>query len=508
MPDAACDLLILAPRHELGPDFVSWQPAAARGDFQCATDTVFNAWIELFLDEGVAFPFDDDQRLPAALPESLDPFRAIMIDPERMPEFETGPDADRLRTFQRQGGYLFVPPRLRDDPIRMRGRMLRAVATAGLTRRNPALLRRLQAVPDDRLIGHWLRTLPRQAEILIAADAGWAWGDPVAYHLYWPAEAAAEQFDDPRLLEPVWECVRAGLDPVRWPRGIACGKRFALKYGAHAKDAGVLRRLLAEKQGLAPQGAGEARRHWRHNGIAVNMDLEAPAGADPDQPPARVRDNLWVWCETAGSMGDGDAYLSKASGNPVFAECAVRQLLTTHRWNFAPDLGLWYHLGRPTGPDRESAPWGRGNGWFLYGLRGLLEDLPPAHPARPELTAALRAGLEGLLRWQGPHGLWHNVLDATEATSRQDSCTAWMFTSVYARAFWKGWLRDPRIPAMGERAWQGLKTKLWRGLPIAHCSGTPYMVSRQAYLGWPHGKFLGTAPLLAILELQRMRQSA
>jgi rhamnogalacturonyl hydrolase YesR len=136
----------------------------------------------------------------------------------------------------------------------------------------------------------------------------------------------------------------------------------------------------------------------------------------------------------------------------------------------------------------------------------LLEDLPENHPSRRELVQVLKDGLEGLVRWQGTQGLWHNVLDTAGSDSRQDSCTAWMFTNAYARAYWKGWLRDPRIPEMCEKAWQGLKTKLWRGLPVAHCDGTPYMSSRQSYLSWPHTKFLAGGAMLALIEIWRMRE--
>ena len=144
---------------------------------------------------------------------------------------------------------------------------------------------------------------------------------------------------------------------------------------------------------------------------------------------------------------------------------------------------------------------------MLYGIRGLLEDLPEDHVSREELVDALRDGLEGWLRWQDPYGLWHNVVDEDLAHSRQDICITWMVINTYARAYWKGWLRDERVPAMLERAWAGLKLKIWRGLPIAHCDGTGYVTSRQTYLARPHMRFLSTAALLAFIEMRRMRSA-
>ena len=496
------DLLILAPAHELSPTFTPWQIAGAGYGFRCATDTAFNVWVETFLDEGVWFPFDADGRLPAALPAELAPFKCIVIDPQRRDEFATGTAAETLRQFEREGGFVFYPPAGKGDANHVHAYCLRVIATAGLAQRNPAMAARQHAVEDERLLNHWVRTLPEQAAVLGDADAGWAWGDPTAYHIYWPAEAAAEVLEEPALMEPVWDLVRAGLDRKRWPGRLSCGKRFALKWYERSRDPAVLARVLEEAD-----KPGDHYRHWMVDGLRVNMELQAPADCDPADPPPRVRANAWMWPEVTGNMADGHGFISKVSGNPSYAELAVRQMLAAHRWNFAPDISLWYHIGRPSGPERLSAPWGRGNGWMLYGLRGLLEDLPDAHPDRPALVRMLADELEGLLRQQGRSGLWRNVLDAGPADSREETSCTWMFINVYARAYWKGWLRDPRIPEMCERAWKGLKTRLWRGLPVGHCEGTPYMFGRQGYLSRPQGKFMGTATLLALLELRRMRAS-
>jgi rhamnogalacturonyl hydrolase YesR len=63
---------------------------------------------------------------------------------------------------------------------------------------------------------------------------------------------------------------------------------------------------------------------------------------------------------------------------------------------------------------------------MLYGIRGLLEDLPASHPARPALCRMLAEELEGLLNFQDEQGLWRNVIDAPPAYSRQDSCITWI----------------------------------------------------------------------------------
>jgi rhamnogalacturonyl hydrolase YesR len=143
----------------------------------------------------------------------------------------------------------------------------------------------------------------------------------------------------------------------------------------------------------------------------------------------------------------------------------------------------------------------------MYGVRGVLEDMPLDHPQRAEFQAMLRAGLEGLLRHQRSDGLWHNVVTAKEGESREDCCGAWMYMAIFGRAWWKGWLRDERIPPMLEKAWQGLKTKTWRGLPISQCCGTGYRTSHDAYFLRAHTKFMGMPLMHALVELWRVRGS-
>lgn len=222
-----------------------------------------------------------------------------------------------------------------------------------------------------------------------------------------------------------------------------------------------------------------------------------------------MRNNIWTWPETAAGLGETFGSVSRITGDPRHLERAVTHVLKAHRWLFAPDKKLWYHVGRPDGPDRRSAPWGRGDGWFLYGLRGLLDDLPESHPRRPEVIALLAAGLEGILAAQNRHGLWHNVLDAAEGESRECSSATSYFLHVFARAYWKGWLMDERIPPLVERAWKGLKTKVWDWVQLAYCVGTSHMLSRQGYLSRPHdgSRCSRSTLLLAWIELQRMRQA-
>lgn len=483
-----CDLLILAPAGETKTtDGKPWRRAPFNYEYE--GNERFYGVIEEFVDEGVAFPFDEDQRLPRQLPDCLDPFKCVVIDPARRDEFSTGTNAEKLAEFQRAGGYVCFP---RLDNFHLRMNILRTIVTAGLQRRNPVMLQRLNEYPIAKQEDWWLSIIPEKAR----EYNRYAWGDPVAYHFYWPVTEAAAFYDRPEMTEPVWETMYAALK--NHPDGsINCGKRFALKLYERTGERWILERVIAKTDATLSSA-------WRYRGVLLNQDLQAPEGCSTSDLPPRVRNNIWLWPETAGNLGDSLGYLTKVSGNPAYAELAIKQVLTSHQWCFNRESCIWHHVGRPSGPDPDSAPWGRGCGWMLYGLRGLLEDLPDNHPARPELIRALDEALDGFLRFQDEYGLWHNVVDDPSANSRQDSCITWMALITYARAYWKGWLRDPRVPPMLAKARAGLRSKIWRGLPVAHCHGTSYMTSRQGYLARPHMRFLFAPLLLAEIEFNRM----
>jgi rhamnogalacturonyl hydrolase YesR len=460
----------------------------------------FTFYIRCFVDAGVHFPFGEEDELPSDLPADLSGLRCIMIDPARRAEFA---QTAALHAFERRGGYLYFP----DLSLPMGGslgdleprhRVQRAIVTAGLTTSHPRMIEVLQARDEAKLVEDWKRAAPD--ELGQYARMGGPFHDPPAYITFRAATEAAEYFEDETLAAPVWEFI--SQHAAAYGQSFdSCGGRYLLQLYEKSGD----RRFLEPVINFFAQ-----RKLWRLDGVYLNCDLKIPEGCDADDPPPLVRDDAWTWPETAANIGDTMAYLSKVTDDAQWADCAVTHVLNAHSWLFDEQINLWQHVGRPTGPDRRSAPWGRGNAWFLYAVRGLLDDLPETHEARPQLIEILSAGLEGLLSAQDEHGLWHNVLDAREGESRPCSSATSRFIHVYARAYWKDWLRDERIPIMLERAWNGLKTKVWESQLLAYCVGTSYALDRQVYLSRPHDsiRVSRSSLLLAWMEMQRMRQAS
>lgn len=478
------------------PELLILAPAAAHA--------VYTQNIRCFVDLGVCFPFADDYALPAALPAALDGVRCIMIDPSRRAEFAEAPQAARVAAFQAQGGLLYWPDLqtpaggMVGDSV-VRHAVLRVVNTAGLTLRNPRLLARLQALDESVLIERCKHAAPEELAFYVKRGAPFV--DPVGMWTLPAAVEAAEYFQEPALADPVWQHIAQHYQAFG-RHFDSHGARYLLQYAQRTGDRAPVSHVLQACTERSPWP-----HLWRVNGVFVNCDLKVPEGADPDEPPPAVRAQAWTWPENSLVIGETYPMLTAATGDPRFLDVAVRHLRGAHHWLFEPQSRLYWHVGRPAGPDRRSAPWARGDSHFLWGVRCVLDQMPETHPQRRDLVDMLRLNLDGLLHVQNTDGLWLNVLDATPEESRTCSSATSQFIRVYARAYWKGWLRDDRIPPMLERAWQALKTKIWDSCYLGYCVGTSHGLSRQCYLARPHDSFRASRSsiLHAWIELQRMR---
>jgi hypothetical protein len=471
-----------------------------------APHVVYSNCVRQFVDNGVWFSFGPGHTLPHDLPENLDPLLCIVIDAARREEFECGPAAERLRRFRREGGFVWYPDPntpaggIVGDGV-VRHAVMRVINTAGLTLRHPRMIEQLLAVTEETLVAACKGV--QADELGFYQRSGGAFHDPVTFVILPAAIEAADFFGEPALAEPAWQHIEGHLEKFFEDRHNT-GLRWILRYAKAAKRPDVAERL--RKHVAASQGWMGV---WRLDGVYLNCDIARTMDADPDDVPARLRRNAWTWCETAASIGDAVPVMARLTKDNALLEVGLRHIRGAHRWLFATDKGLYYHVGRPDGPDRRSAPWGRGNGWFLYGLRGFLDELPEGHPARAELAGMLAQELEGLLRFQGEDGMWRNVIDGGEDSRPCSSATSY-FIEVYARAYWKGWLRDERIPPMIEKAWRGLRTKFWDGRGLGYCVGTSHGLDRQTYLARPHdfSRTSRSSMLLSWIEVQRLRARA
>lgn len=123
--------------------------------------------------------------------------------------------------------------------------------------------------------------------------------------------------------------------------------------------------------------------------------------------------------------------------------------------------GLWYRdesFLDDISPNGEPVFWSRGNGWVMAGLARVLEQLPSAHPDRPEFEARLQDMAAALVPLQGADGFWRsNLKDPNHYTNPETSGTSF-FTAAIAYGLRTGILDEATYLAVLEAAWNGLTT--------------------------------------------------
>ena len=125
--------------------------------------------------------------------------------------------------------------------------------------------------------------------------------------------------------------------------------------------------------------------------------------------------------------------------------------------------GLFYHA-----PDVPFF-WGRGDGWVAAGMAEMLRDLPADHPQRARIMAGYKLMMAALLKYQGPDGMWRQLIDHDEAWEESSSSgmftfalitgvkNGWLDAATYGPAARKGWIARHRLHRSEQRRDQHLR---------------------------------------------------
>ena len=153
--------------------------------------------------------------------------------------------------------------------------------------------------------------------------------------------------------------------------------------------------------------------------------------------------------------------------------------------------GLIYHA-----PDVPFY-WGRGNGWVAVGMAELLRSLPKDHPKRAAVLAGYNKMMATLLKYQGPDGMWKQLIDHPEAWPETSSTG--MFTFAMITGVKNGWLDAKTYGPAARKAWLALTSYIDADGDIGNvCEGTNKLNDLQYYLDRKRntGDLHGQAPVL------------
>ncbi len=153
--------------------------------------------------------------------------------------------------------------------------------------------------------------------------------------------------------------------------------------------------------------------------------------------------------------------------------------------------GLFFHA-----PDVKFF-WGRGDGWFAAGMAEMLRTLPADHPDRPRILAGYKLMMSALLKYQGPDGMWHELIDHPEAWPETSSSA--MFSFALITGVKHGWLDAPTYAPAARKAWIAVTGYIDQNHDVTQvCEGTNKLNSYDYYLARKRrtGDLHGQAPIL------------
>lgn len=145
-------------------------------------------------------------------------------------------------------------------------------------------------------------------------------------------------------------------------------------------------------------------------GIFSTQELPLEFFTDGNQPYRVWIDAAFGFCPFLCNAG---IYLKKDEwiNESVEQIVSMTKLLRDH------ENGLYHQARGFCGPLSNTDPekisechWSRGNGWGLFTLAELAQDLPKNHPRRPEIEKLLIDSLDACLEFQDEHGMWHQEI--------------------------------------------------------------------------------------------------
>ena len=165
--------------------------------------------------------------------------------------------------------------------------------------------------------------------------------------------------------------------------------------------------------------------------------------------------------------------------------------------------GLYFH-----NVNEAKVHWGRGNGWFAAVMAEIMRDLPKTAGDYATIEAGYEKMMDGLVKVQGPNGLWYQVLDMKDnASNWEETSGSAMFTYAMIAGVRSGVLDAATFVPVIDKAWAGIQKKINASGDVSDiCVGTWYKASAAEYMSLSRltGDGHGQAPVLwAAAELLR-----
>lgn len=209
-----------------------------------------------------------------------------------------------------------------------------------------------------------------------------------------------------------------------------------------------------------------------------------------------------IWADDAFMALSFLVRMGEVTGDNTYFDDAANQILNYTRYLWCKKKGVYYHCYHTDNKQHGVAHWSRANGWIFMATADLLARMPKNHPMREDVIRNFQMQADGVIRYQGTNGLWHQLLDKPD--SYEEVTGTSMFVFGIAKGVKEGWLHPDYIYV----AWEGLKGMLTKisseGDVTAICAGTGIMPGLSFYYNRPQWKNdpMGEGPVLrALVEM-------
>ena len=137
---------------------------------------------------------------------------------------------------------------------------------------------------------------------------------------------------------------------------------------------------------------------------------------------------------------------------------AVNQVMLFKKYLWVPEKQLFRHGWIESMGVHPSYHWARANGWAMLTLCDVLDALPENVQGRDELLSLLKELIEGVVPYQAPNGLWHQLLDKTE--SYLETSASAMYVYCIAHAVNEGWIDRTAYQDIAKSGWKGVASQV------------------------------------------------
>jgi unsaturated rhamnogalacturonyl hydrolase len=202
-----------------------------------------------------------------------------------------------------------------------------------------------------------------------------------------------------------------------------------------------------------------------------------------------THDSNRVWVDSLLGAVPFLIKMSQISGNDIYTDEAISQLIQHADHLQDPVSGLYHHAWDESGHDPAGEVyWGRGNGWVLLADVEVLSAITITHPLRSTVLGIMQKQVAGLRSLQDASGLWHTVL--TRPDSYLETSASALIGYAFKRGVQEGWLDEDAYAAIAQAATLGVWRQVLADGTVTNVSGPTWpMLTEEEYNDRPHDSF-------------------